>query len=98
MQPTGVEPTEKLEPLAGVHAIVTGGAPPDAVGVANWTGIADPLVDVIGDGEAGHEMCGPSGKGSTGGLGFEGLLQLAAPNPAPSSSNIRRRDAAPRTT
>ena len=61
---TVVVPTGKLEPLAGVHSVVTGGAPNDAVAEPYTAGTGWPFGEGMLTG-AGHEIFG--GSGTTGG-------------------------------
>jgi hypothetical protein len=70
-------PTGKVEPLAGAHAIVTGGAPPVDVAVPYWTWIGWLLGDVNAAGGVGQAIFGPLGKGSVG-VGCVGLLHAGA--------------------
>ena len=65
---TVVVPTGKLEPLAGAHAVVTGGAPNDVVAGRYSAGTGWPS----GEGRltgAGHEIFGGSGTTGGGGVG-----------------------------
>lgn len=68
MQVTGVDPTWKIIPLSGTHAIVTGCAPPTAVGVPYTTEIGNASGDCSVTG-AGHVTFGGSGTGGGGGVG-----------------------------
>jgi hypothetical protein len=82
---TIVVPMLKIDPLAGVHVVLIGGAPPVAVGVPYCTDTPALVGAVTVDGGAGQVSFGPSGYGSTG-VGLAGLEQLSAPLMAPSSS------------
>ena len=62
---TGVDPTEKRVPLAGVQAIATGGVPPVAVGVPYATMREAPLGEFVTTSD-GQLSFGGSSAGTTG--------------------------------
>jgi len=66
---TAVAPTANSEPLAGAHAVVTGGEPAVVVADPYTTEIGLPSGDMMVTGD-GHAICGGSG---TGGLGCVGV-------------------------
>ncbi len=65
---TVVVPTGKVEPLAGVHSVVTGGAPNDVVVAPYTAGTGCPFGEGTLTG-AGHEIFGGSGTTGGGGVG-----------------------------
>ena len=85
---TGVEPTGKLEPLAGPQETMTGAAPPVAVAEPYVTTADWPLLEVTGDGATGHAIVG-AGTIGEGRVGV--LLHLAVRQAQPATAMVTRR-------